>query len=151
MSFQIGIQFYKKIVQLIFMISTGNSNLCPIQKLIFACNSLQPRFSRKKRQICIESLIKAENTNFTRGPYFSRLTKENLTYTQKMTHASISLHFLNGFHTSSVHYAPGPEDVSLQRPFQTCDKRPQTAGGGVLAAAVRRRRRTSAIQRRRRQ
>ena len=50
----------------------------------------------------------------------------NLTYTQKMTHALISLHFLNGFHTSSVHYAPGPRTFFCRGHFRlaTSGRRP---------------------------
>ena len=59
----------------------------------------------------------------------------NLTYTQKMTHALISLHFLNGFHTSSVHYAPGPRTFFCRGHFRlaTSGRRPPAAAAAATA------------------
>ena len=63
----------------------------------------------------------------------------NLTYTQKMTHALISLHFLNGFHTSSVHYAPGPRTFFCRGHFRlaTSGRRPPAAAATAMNEATR--------------
>ena len=64
----------------------------------------------------------------------------NLTYTQKMTHVLISLHFLNGFHTSSVHYAPGPRTFFCRGHCRlaTSGRRPPAAAAATAMNEARR-------------